>query len=182
MIHYLICTVHCDNVTPSSWATANNCRRKNCPRMDTNRNSVLVFDLCSLWPCRLAGFCCVGAERLCYTGWSFWVQIKVKFKYELLTFVCQYLAHIACRRRRHLSEPSGGTTHFTWRGQSFPRAVQRLLRVLWCIAFEVTDVGGTSLVFLNYTARTGGCRGLVWGNRICLKRRGKMEDMKVERY
>jgi hypothetical protein len=58
------------------------------------------------------------------------------------------------------SEPSGDTTPLISREQSFPRAVQRLRRVLWCFAFEVTDVCGTSLVFLKYTARTGCCRGL----------------------
>jgi len=31
--------------------------------MDTNRSSLLVFDLCSLWPYPLAGFCCVGPGR-----------------------------------------------------------------------------------------------------------------------
>ena len=78
------------------------------------------------------------------------------------------------------SEPSGGTTQFTSRGHSFPRAIQRLRRVLWYIALDVTDVCGSSLVFLKYTARTEVARDWIEGIRTCLERRGKA--MMVERY
>ena len=61
MIHYLICIFHADSVISSCRDTASNCRGENCPRMDTNGNSLLEFDLCSLWPYPLAGFCCLGA-------------------------------------------------------------------------------------------------------------------------
>jgi len=116
---------------------------------------------CDLFVELFHGLYCSGSMCVGVTLWFGWggvvsgCRLKHCFKfYWLISGSCSLQKTETCH-----SELSGGTTHFMSRGRSFPRAVQPLRRVLWCIAFEVTDVCGISLPFFKYTGRTGGCRG-----------------------